>query len=303
MIADDQHRRDDIRADFRLSDASQALLDFFTGLTLLVKIGISGLTTVRPLGRSAVLLEGADELLGAEKVFSYFREQLLSGQLNAGDRLLSERELSLRLGVSRPVLREALRSLAMLGFLDIRHGKGTYVRRADVSVLADFFTFCLAQQPDILDDVMEARVAIECQAIRLACERARQNDFERLSDLLKALGDTLGDPEAGAEADFAFHLALVEASRSPALIMLYQAISDLLRRSHVQRRRQTALVPNIRDSLFDAHREVFLSIVARDPDVADRRLREHFAIGDELRRKSFIAAFQGAAASNENKTT
>lgn len=250
-----------------------------------------------------MLSEGAEGLLGTERVFAYFRDQLLSGTLNAGDRLLGERELALRLGVSRPVLRETLRSLAMLGFLDIRHGKGAYVRHADVSVLTDFFTFCLAQQPDILDDVMEARVAIECQAIRLACVRASESDLERLSTLLRTLDETLHDPESGAAADFAFHLALVEASRSPALIMLYQAISELLRRSHVQRRQQTSAVPDIRDSLFDAHRDVFLSIVARNPDAADRRLRDHFAIGDELRRKSYIAAFTKAAALNQNNTT
>ncbi|MCO0638263.1 GntR family transcriptional regulator, partial [Lutimaribacter sp. EGI FJ00014] len=106
------------------------------------------------------LAENADDLQGTEKVFSFFREQLLAGALKLGDRLLSERELALSLGVSRPVLREALRSLAMLGFLDIRHGKGAYVRAADISVLTDFFTFSLAQQPDILDDVMQARIAI-----------------------------------------------------------------------------------------------------------------------------------------------
>lgn len=253
-------------------------------------------------GRNKVLSEGAEELLGTEKVFAYFREQLLSGALNAGDRLLGERELALRLGVSRPVLRETLRSLAMLGFLDIRHGKGAYVRHADVSVLTDFFTFCLAQQPDILDDVMEARVAIECQAIRLACDRASASDIERIGGLLQTLRETLHDPVAGAEADFAFHMALVEAGRSPALIMLYQSISELLRRSHVQRRRQTTVVPDIRDSLFEAHREVFLSIVERDGDAADRRLRDHFAIGDELRRKSYIAAFTEDAAFSRDKT-
>ncbi|MCT7377152.1 FadR/GntR family transcriptional regulator [Chelativorans salis] len=241
------------------------------------------------------LAENADDLQGTEKVFSFFREQLLAGALKLGDRLLSERELALSLGVSRPVLREALRSLAMLGFLDIRHGKGAYVRAADISVLTDFFTFSLAQQPDILDDVMQARIAIECQAIRLACERAGDSDFSRIGSHLSRLMETLDDPEAGGEADFTFHVSIVEAGRSPALITLYQAVSELLRRSHVERRQLTVKVPGIRDYLVDAHREVFLSIVARDPDAAEKRLREHFAIGDEFRRKSFIAAYSKAA--------
>ncbi|MEQ9606581.1 MAG: FadR/GntR family transcriptional regulator [Kiloniellaceae bacterium] len=246
------------------------------------------------------LSERAIDLLGTEKVVAYFREQLLSGALKAGDRLMSERELSLALGVSRPVLREALRSLAMLGVLDIRHGKGAYVKPANLAVLSDFLTFCLAQQPDILDDVMQARIAIECQAIRLACERAGDSDLTRISGRLAHLMETIDDPERGGDADFAFHLAIVEAGRSPVLLQLYQALAELLKRSHVERREQTVAIPGIRDYLVDAHREVFLSIVARDPNAAEARLREHFAIGDEFRRKSYIAAYAKAATQEED---
>ena len=90
----------------------------------------------------------------------------------------------------------------MLGFLDIRHGKGAYVRHADVSVLSDFFTFSLAQQPGI-------------QAIRLACKRAGDSEVQELGALLQTLRDTRHDPVAGADVDFAFHHALVKASGSP----------------------------------------------------------------------------------------
>jgi DNA-binding FadR family transcriptional regulator len=237
-----------------------------------------------------MLAEG-QELSGAEKVFAFFRDALLNGTLKAGERLLGERELSLRLGVSRPLLREALRSLAMLGFLDIQHGRGAFVRQADVAVLSDFFTFSLAQQPDILDDVMDARIAIECQAIRLACGRASETDLKRIGSKLTHLMDTLHDPVEGGAADFDFHQAIVQACHSEALNTLYGAIGELLRRSHVQRREVTVSEPGIVDYLVGAHREVFLSIVDRNPDAADRKLREHFSIGDEFRRRSIISAF------------
>jgi DNA-binding FadR family transcriptional regulator len=175
------------------------------------------------------MLSEGEDLSGAEKVFAFFRDALLDGSLKPGERLLSERELSLRLGVSRPLLREALRSLAMLDFLDIQHGKGAYVRQADINVLSDFFTFSLAQQPDIHDDVMQARIAIECQAIRLACERATEGDLKRIGSKLTRLMDTLHDPVEGGIADFAFHQAIVEASHSEALTTLYGAIGELLR--------------------------------------------------------------------------
>ena len=240
---------------------------------------------------NSVVAEEETDVAGTEKVLTFFREQLLAGVLKEGDRLLGERELSLKLGVSRPVLREALRSLANQGFLDIRHGKGAFVRKADMAVLGDFLTFCLAQQPDMMDDIMQARIAIECQAIRLACLRATDGDLSRIGGLLTRLMETLDSAEGGGAADFAFHMALVEASRSPALVTIYHSIATLLKRSHVQRRVETRDTGGIRDYLVEAHREVYLCLLSRDPDEAEHKLRQHFAIGDELRRKSYIAAF------------
>jgi DNA-binding FadR family transcriptional regulator len=225
---------------------------------------------------------------GAESVFAALRERLLAGELKAGDRLPPERELALALGVSRPILREALRSLAMLGFLDIRHGSGAYVRQPDIASVGDFLTLCMAQQPDMLDDVIQARIAIECQAIRLACEQANEADLNRIGGHLTALTQTLDDPDLGGKADFDFHSAT-----------LYRAISHLLMRSHVERRRLTVAAPGIRNYLVEAHREVFLSIVDRKPDEADARLREHFAIGAEFRRKSLVAAYRRLKAEND----
>jgi GntR family transcriptional regulator, transcriptional repressor for pyruvate dehydrogenase complex len=130
------------------------------------------------------LKRAAEGEKGFEKVFAFLRERLLAGSLKPGDRLISERELASLLGVSRPIVREALRALTVLGIVEIRDRVGTVVTRPDVSVLNDFFTFALAQQADMLDDVMQARVAIECQAIRLACERANIADYERLQRAL-----------------------------------------------------------------------------------------------------------------------
>src|SRR5258708_15413045 len=174
---------------------------------------------------------------GAARVFTFFRDRLLSGELKAGDRLLAERELAVTLGVSRPILREALRSLAMLGLLDIQHGRGAFVRAADASVLRRALTLCLAPEPNILDDVLQARIAIECQAIRLACERASERDLQGIAGTLDTLVDSLDDPEQGGPADYAFHFAILRASTSGSLRKTFQPRSPLLMRSHVDPRR------------------------------------------------------------------
>src|SRR5882757_3835011 len=124
---------------------------------------------VRPRLQDKERLQGmeitriVDGTKGFEKVFAFLRERLLAGALKPGDRLMPERELALQLGVSRPIVREALRALTVLGIVEIRDRVGTVVRRPDISVLNDFFTFAFAQQADLIDDVMEARIAIECQ--------------------------------------------------------------------------------------------------------------------------------------------
>jgi len=232
-----------------------------------------------------------DASRATERVFEFFRERVLSGEWSPGDRLPSERELALALGVGRPLLREVMRSLDMLGVLDIRHGKGAFVAKADFKVLSDFFAFYLAQEKNALDDVMQARIAIECQAIRLACERATDNDIARIEACFMELMTTLDDSEKGGRADHRFHLAIVEASHCQSLMTLYHAISALLLKSHVQRRQITLGSPEVVESHIASHRNVFLAIVEGDGDRANQRLREHFSIGDELRRKSIIAAY------------
>lgn len=246
---------------------------------------------------AAEIVRGDEETTqsAAARVFTFFRDRLLSGELKAGDRLLAERELALALGVSRPALREALRSLAMLGLLDIQHGRGAFVRAADASVLGQALTLCLAPEPHILDDVLQARIAIEAQAIRLACERASARDLQALAGTLDTLVDSLDDPERGGGADYAFHLAIVKASGSGALMKIYEAISPLLMRSHVERRRDTFREPAITSHLVEAHRAVFRSLVQRDPDAAESRLREHFRIGDELRHANLFTTYQEPA--------
>ncbi len=226
---------------------------------------------------------------GFDRVLGFLRDQFLAGSIRPGDRLAPERELSLQLGVSRPVLREALRALAMIGVVEIHHGVGTVVRRPDVSALGDFFAFALAQRPELADDVMEARIAIECQAIRLACSRATLADLERLRAALDRIHATIEDAGSGAAADHEFHTALVRAGRSETLLCLYQAMTDLLRRSHRDRRELVRRYPDIRAILAQDHAGIFAAVVARDQAGADRALRRHFVIGDEHRKAALAA--------------
>jgi DNA-binding FadR family transcriptional regulator len=219
---------------------------------------------------------------GYDQVVSFLSDQLRAGVLKVGDRLLPERELALQLNISRPLVREALRALAMIGVLEVQQGRGTFVRSPDFSTLSNVFTFMFVQDGEELDDIMELRQGIERQAIRLACVRARTNDFEKIGAALQAIHTTIDDAERGGQADFDFHTRLVEASHSAALIKVYKIISSILRNNHVVRRRRIAATGRMREFIIDHHDLLFRAVQRRDVEASERLLSEHFAIGEEL---------------------
>lgn len=230
---------------------------------------------------------------GYARVFEFIREQLMSGRLQTGDRLLPERELALKLEVSRPVIREVLRGLAVIGVIEIRHGHGSFVRQPDMSELSDIFTLMLAQKPDVTDDIMEARIAIERQALRLACSRATNSDIAALDEAMSAIEKTMDDAVQGGEADFRFHEALVTAAHSPTLTSLYAAISNLLRRSHMARRERISEIRGIEEFLIAHHRKLLAALVAGEVDEADKLLVQHFEIGVDFQKRAKVSELRG----------
>lgn len=232
---------------------------------------------------ATILRRPDDAKQGYEKVFLFLREKLLGGTLRPGDLLLPERELAEHLEVSRPVVREALRALAMIGVVDIRERVGTFVKKPDVSVLGDIFAFTAAQDNGVIEDIMQARIAIECQAIRLACQRITPLDLEEISAALMQIKNTIDSPEDGGMADFEFHSAIVRASKSDTLISMYQSMRSLFIRLHKERRSVVDMAPELKLQIIDDHRKIFAALAEKDAESADRQLRIHFQIGDERR--------------------
>lgn len=216
-----------------------------------------------------------------ERIIEYFKAQMVDGTLKPGDRLLSERELAERLGISRPSLREALRTLQMLGLVDIRPGQGSFISSPDYHALASVFGITLSLQPSAASSILEARIAIECEAIRLACQRATAQDLSIIERALAEIPRGVTDPELGAQTDFEFHTAIVRASHSEVLLLLYESLEALLRRSHQERRQAAYNDASFLDTLGPAHRALYDAVVARDSEEAESQMRRHFSLLQE----------------------
>ncbi|MCU1511083.1 MAG: GntR family transcriptional regulator [Arthrobacter sp.] len=143
-------------------------------------------------------------LSAAEAVFNALRTDIESGLVEVGAKLSSETTLAQRYGVSRSVVREALRSCTALGLTVTKTGKGTFVVASQVAkdlVLGSYSA----------RDLTEARPHIEVPAAGLAAQRRTAEELEGLRDIVAAMAAE-DDPEAWVSLDSSFHAAIARAS-------------------------------------------------------------------------------------------
>jgi DNA-binding FadR family transcriptional regulator len=153
---------------------------------------------------------------------------IISGELMPGDQLPPARELSARMGVSRPVISAGLIELEKMGFVDIVARQGVYVSDYRKTGSLDTLTALLNYNGGVMRDdevrsLMEVRSANECLCVKLVVERATQDELDGLAPMLDAIKDAKTDQE-GAEATFQFHHALSVLSRNTFLPLLYNSI-------------------------------------------------------------------------------
>ena len=216
------------------------------------------------------------------QVIDELQEQISLGHFAPGDRLPTESELTVQLGVSRTTIRESVRVLAHAGLLDVRQGDGTYVRA--ISAAADPLDQRLRRSAAL--EVYEVRRVLELETARLAAERRTEEDLvvlrQHLAAREKARGD--GDLEALVEADMALHLAVAAAGKNGVLVDLFRTFTEVLRATIADLTRDTAL-----PDTTELHR-VLVNAIARGDGaaavVATDRLLEADARGlrRELRR-------------------
>jgi GntR family transcriptional repressor for pyruvate dehydrogenase complex len=158
-------------------------------------------------------------------------DYLLSGAVAPGSRLPSERQLAEAFGVGRSAVREALAALSLIGLIEIRHGDGTYLKRADSPLLPQMVEWGLLLGEQHTNDLIEARQRIEVVVAGLAAERRSDADLAALEACLDRMAAQaeLREVAAFVDADVEFHLVLAEAAGNSALRDVLNSIQSLLR--------------------------------------------------------------------------
>jgi GntR family transcriptional repressor for pyruvate dehydrogenase complex len=167
----------------------------------------------------------------SEQVVQQLQLLISAGELQPGDKLPAERQLAEQLGVSRTVIREAIKTLEQRGLVKVLTGSGTYVSQMDPQVIMESIGLFVQQRTTSVDHLNEVRRMLDIEIAGLAAQRATPQD---LNDMIRAIEDmdnSLDSPDEYIEADLAFHQALARATRNELFLLLLEVMVDLLRAS------------------------------------------------------------------------
>lgn len=198
--------------------------------------------------------------------------QELRAELEHGDGWLPpEREMALKLGVSRTVLREATKRLELQGLIEIKHGVG--IRAVDHlhKPVSGSLTLLLPDLNDRLQQLMEARLIIEPEVARLAAMRASEVQLAALAECHQRLVEA-PDHEQAVLADIEFHRQLARVSGNEVLALLLESLSELGRAS-----RQLTIGNVGRQRALQHHTAILLAVTQRQPEESAEAMRIHVA--------------------------
>ncbi|MFH9420195.1 FadR/GntR family transcriptional regulator [Streptomyces sp. NPDC017529] len=217
-------------------------------------------------------LQAAGRQSLVDTVVDALRAQLAAGTWPVGGRIPTEHALAEQLQVGRNTVREAVRVLVHAGMLRSRQGEGTFVLSQ-----ADPGDIMRGVRRATIRDVLELRIALEAEAARLAAQRHRPADLERMRAALEAQAalEADGEPPRGgdlelyADHDVAFHRAVVEAAHNTALTATYAWFSSSVREALVSALGDDQM-PRI---VHGDHLAVLEAIASGDPEAAEKATR------------------------------
>ncbi|CAI6083910.1 FadR/GntR family transcriptional regulator [Cohnella sp. JJ-181] len=216
---------------------------------------------------------------GHEIVSRDIRRQLESGELVPGQKLPSLEKLAEAYGVGRSTIREAISALKAMGWLDVRHGGGTYAAKALPQAPAPGL-LDLSQGAEAVMEILEVRKILERGTAELAALKRSEDDLARLRAILARMEAALADddPAGGERADLEFHQAIASASGNPVLNQLMDSISQRLSET-IGRTRELWFYQEQAEAsrLLEEHRSICEAIEARDAVRASERIGLHLS--------------------------
>lgn len=208
-----------------------------------------------------------------EEIAAQLRERLSQGRLKVGERLPPEKVLAEQLGVSRNTIREALRLLEYAGLLELRKGSGggAFVRAGDGGTIVTSMLDMYRLGAIVAEDLTEARIWIGSIAVRVACERATEEDIRALQDNVAQAERALDEADFFTQAEILldFHRLLALATKNKIMEIVTEAVT------HATLHFIRAIGPYPTRDILPSRKRLLRDIAARDSAAAVAEMEKH----------------------------
>ncbi|MFC5452044.1 FadR/GntR family transcriptional regulator [Paenibacillus aestuarii] len=213
---------------------------------------------------------------GSDIVLEQLKKRIESGEYSPGYRLPSVVDLASGFNVGRSTIREALSALKAMGWLDIRHGEGTFVSDVLPSAEVQPESAGFFHSKESFQEILEIRKYIESGCASLASMRRTAEDLEQLQMTLNLMQEVLEDEKASEAADVQFHQLIARASHNSLFIQMMDSLTKRMQESMGDSRRLwffSELASG--QQLLEEHTGIFEAIRDHDETLASARMMQH----------------------------
>ncbi len=213
-----------------------------------------------------------------EQVAKQIERLILDGLLKPGDKLPPERELAEMFQISRSSVRDAIRTLELMGLVEPRQGEGTVVRDPSPSSAVNPLLAMLARKRELVGELLDVRKMIEPPLAARAAAHASAEEIAYLEDILRRQKEKVDRGELAIEEDSEFHYTIATAAKNSVVLKVLDVLMDLLRES-----RECALqVEGRLQRSFAGHQRILRAIKRHDAAAAEAAMHQHVEEIEEI---------------------
>jgi len=205
-------------------------------------------------------------------------ERLVQEKLKPGDKLPSERELAEMLQVSRSSIRDAIRSLELMGLVEPRQGAGTIVRERLAESTVNPFANALKRRQELVSELLDFRKMLEPPLAARAATHASSDEISEMEEILQRQEGKVSHGEAAVDEDAELHYSIALASGNSVVLKVLDILMDLLRDT----RERSLQVPGRQQKSLAGHRRIIAAIKRRDAEAAKSAMRRHIEDIEEI---------------------
>ena len=206
-------------------------------------------------------------------ISEYLTDSILAGDLRPGDKLPSDRTLSVMFNVGRTSIREALKVLSVLGLIDIRPGQGTFICLESSNFFSMPLSWSFFMGEHNVDYIIDVRNVLEVESAKQAANKATQSNMEKLTPVYGQMRDSYlhKNLQSFLDLDLDFHLAIAECSQNPIISNLLLTSRKLVR--YISK---TGLVSlEHLNQIYEEHTRIYEAILNHDAESAARLMLRH----------------------------